>query len=117
MRLAAGIAIILLAADGLAAAESVRVVRGPWWWFAPDGSPQIGVATAGIPQVPASAELDGAETGLSGEVLALADRTDGADHVLVLRLRAGAAGRLRLRIADQPVAATLRRPPAMDAPA
>lgn len=117
MRLTAGIAITLLAAGGLAAAETVRVVRGPWWWFAPDGSPQIGVATAGTPQVPASAELDGTATGVSGEVLALADRTDGADHVLVLRLRAGATGRLRLRIADQPVAATLSRPPAVDASA
>lgn len=111
------VAALIVVAAGASAGEAARVVRGPWWWHAADGAPRVAVATAGAPAVPATAQLDGAEVALAGEVLPLADRSDDADHVLVLRLAAGASGGLRALVDGQPVAARLRPPPAPDAPA
>jgi hypothetical protein len=106
-----------LLAGQLGAAEGARIVRGPWMWFASDGAPQLGIALAGTLVPPADALLDGAEIAIRGELHDLADHTDGADHVLVLRLAAGLSGRLRVQVAGESVSARLQRPPATDGPA
>jgi hypothetical protein len=108
--------IALLLAAGAGAAESVRVVRGPWWWYDTDRVPCIGIAVSGSPAVPDSATLDDTEVPLTGELHALASRTDDADHVLMLRTAPGLHGRLRLHVAGQPLSVLLRRPPSDDAP-
>lgn len=111
------IAAALLAAAGAPAGEAARVVRGPWLWHEANGAPCVGIAVAGAPAAPATAELDGAEVPVAGELRDLAERGDGADHILVLRLAPGSAGRLRVQVAGQPIGARLVRPPSGDGPA
>lgn len=108
---------LLLVAVGADAADAARVVRGPWWWHAADGSPHVAVATAGRPQAPTMAQVDGIDVAIAGEAFALAGRSDDADHVLVLRFAAGTAGAARILIDQQPVAAHLHPPPAHDSAA
>lgn len=115
--LAAAAVLTALLAGQLGAADSARIVRGPWMWFGADGAPHVGVALAGAPAPPTSGQLDGIEVAVNGELHDLANHTDGADHVLVLHLATGQTGRLRVEIAGQPVSARLSRPPTSDSPA
>jgi hypothetical protein len=108
--------LLLCACAGLAAAgEAARVLRGPWWWRAPDGAPEIGLAVAGNPALPRSARVGGAEVALAGELLPLPGDPDGAEAVAVLRLPATAAGRIEFALAGRALAIDAARPPATDA--
>jgi hypothetical protein len=106
-----------LLAAGCDAAESARVVRGPWWWHGTDGSPHVAVAVAGVPAVPASGNLDGRDCPLTSSIVPFASAGDGANQVVVLHLAAGSHGALRFDLAGQQITARLRLPPAADAPA
>ncbi len=109
--------LLLLLAVAAPAAESARVIRGPWWWHAADGAPHVGVAVAGPAEIPSQATLDGRSIPLTGELRPLPAANDGADGVVVLHLPVGCAGALRLELAGAVMTMRLRPPPAANAPA
>lgn len=109
--------LVVLCAAVLPAAESARIIRGPWWWHGADGAPAVALAVAGAPALPATARLDGRELPVTAELRPLAVRADAADGVVVVRLAAPAAGRLQLALAGQQVSVRLALRPAPDAPA